>query len=105
MKTQVSILHHDYPGRLRDVVDEKLQGLARFGARVISMRANLERQKEAHRVELVANVGGGAVLVADVKGDVFGTVLDEAVDRMRAQLQRHHDKITVDRHRGGRVGH
>ncbi len=65
MKTQVSILHHDYPGRVRDIVDEKLQGLTRFFGRLVSVRANLERQNEDHRVEIVATVGKGSVIVAD----------------------------------------
>lgn len=105
MKTQVTILHHDYPTRVRDFVAQKVQGLERFHDRAISIRANLERQKEDHRVELIANVGRGAVLVADAKGDSLGTVLDEALDRMTRQLKRHHDKVTVDRRKGGRPGH
>ncbi len=105
MKTQVSILHHDYPRRLRDTIEDKLQGLTRFGSRLVSVKANIERQNEVHRVELVANVGQGSVLVADVQGDTFGVVLDEALDRMTRQLKRHHEKLTVDRRRGGRIGH
>jgi len=86
------------------MVDERLQGLSRFFDRVVSVRANLERQNEDHRVELVANVGQGSVLVADVKGDTFSKVLDEAIDRMTRQLKRHADKLTVERRRGGRPG-
>lgn len=100
MKTTVSILHHDYPGRVRDLVDEKLQGLTRFFSRVVSVRANLERQNEDHRVELVANVGKGAVLVADARGEAFRATLDEAIDRMSSQLRKHHDK-QIDRNRRG----
>lgn len=102
MKTQVSILHHDYPGRVRGMVEEKLEGLHRFFDHVISIRANLERQKEQHRVELVANVGRGTVLVADVRGAIFTSVVGEAVDRMSRQLKRHHDRLRVDRHRSDR---
>ena len=105
METQVAILHHDYPARIRDGVEERLQSLVKFHDRVVSMRAMLERQKEDHRVELVANVGRGTVLVADVKGDAFSAALDGAIDRMARHLKRHHDKVTRDRHRGGRVGH
>lgn len=102
MKTHVSILHHDYPGRLRETVEEKLEGLTKFYAHVISVRANLERQNELHRVELVANVGRGSVLVADARGATFSGVLAEAVDRMKRQLKRQHDRVTVDRHRADR---
>lgn len=98
MKTEVSILHHDYPGRVRDLVEEKLQGLPKFFDRVHSVRANLERQRDDHRVELVANVGKGSVLVADAKGEAFRATLNEAVDRMSAQLRKHHDK-QIDRNR------
>ena len=62
-------------------------------------KANLERQNELHRVELIANVGKGQVLVADVRGGSFLAVLDEAVDRMARQLRKHHDRVTIDRHR------
>ena len=100
METKVSILHHAYPGRIRELVDEKLQGLSRFFSRTVSVRANLERQNEDHRVELVANVGHGSVLVADVKGEAFRSTLDEAIDRMGRQLRKHHKK-QIERHRKG----
>ena len=100
MKTQVSILHHDYPRRVRDLVDERLQGLTRFFGRLVSVRANLERQRDTHRVELVANVGKRGVIVADATGDAFRTTLDEAIDKMSSQLRKHHDK-QIERHRRG----
>ena len=99
MQTQVRILHHDYPGRLRETVEGKLERLERFCSWIHVMRANLERQNELHRVELIANVGKGQVLVADVRGGSFLAVLDEAVDRMARQLRKHHDRVTIDRHR------
>lgn len=105
MKTSVSIRHHDYPARVREYVEEKLQHLIRFHERVISIRATIERESEEHRVELVANVGRGSVLVADVNAEGLGGALDEALDRMARQLKKHHDKVTKDRHKGGSVGH
>jgi len=105
MKTEVSILHHDYPARVRETVEEKLQHLGRFCDWVVSIRALLERQADDHRVEIVANAGGGTVLVADATADAFSVALEEAVERMGRHLKRHHDKITKDRHRGGRIGH
>ena len=102
MKTQVSILHHDYPSRVRGRVEEKLEGLTKYFDHVISVRANLERQNEQHRVELVVNVGRGSVLVADVLGETFSGVLSEAIDRMSRQLKKHHDRLRVDRHRADR---
>ena len=105
MKTEVAILHKDYPNQVRETVEDKLQGLVRFFDRVKSIRAVLERQKGAHRVEIIANCGRGTVLVADTTGESFAAVLDEGVDRIKSQLKRHHDKVTKDRHKGGREGH
>jgi ribosomal subunit interface protein len=99
MQTHVSILHHDYPGTVRDTVDTKLQHLVKFYDRIVSVRALLERQAALHRVELVAAVGHGAVLVADSRGSEFSTALEEAVSRMERLLKRHHDKFTFDRRR------
>lgn len=105
MKTEVAIRHDDYPRPVRDSVEKKLEQLDKFCTWIVSMRALLERQNEDHRVEIVANAGGGVVLVADATSDVFSSALDEALERMVRHLKRHHDKVTKDRHRGGRIGH
>jgi ribosomal subunit interface protein len=102
MQTQVSILHHDYPGQVRQQVDDKLQHLVKFYERAISMRALLERQHEDHRVEIVANVGHGAVLVADARNPAFGTALEEALSRMESMLKRHKEKHNLGRRRDHR---
>ena len=103
MQTQVSILHHDYPARVREQVEQKLQHLVKFYGRIVSMRALLERQHEEHRVEIVANVGQGAVLVVDARGTAFGTALEEALGRMERLLKRHNDKHNDLRRRSGRA--
>ena len=105
MQTEVSILHHDYPSRVRDHVETKLQGLHRFFDRVISMRARLEREKDDHRVEIVANVGRGTPLVVEATGEAFKAALEEATDRMARLLKKHNAKLTHERRRVGRPGH
>lgn len=105
MKTEVSILHHDYPSQVRDTVEGKLQHLVKFYDRIVSVRALLEKQNEEHRVEFVANVGKGNVLVVDARSDSFSSALDEAMERMTRLLTRHKTKQTGARRRGGREGH
>ncbi len=99
MQAQVSILHHDYPSRVRDQVEQKLQGLVKFYERIVSVRCLLERQHEEHRVEIVANVGRGAVLVVDARGTVFSAALEQAVERMERLLKRHNSKKMQARRR------
>ena len=102
MRTQVSILHHDYPSGVRELVEEKLQSLVRFASDKVSLRAMLERQKDQHRVEIVANVPHGPVLVADARAEGFGGALDEALDRMTRLLKRSRArKTTLTRRRRG----
>lgn len=105
MKTLVSIPHHEYPARVREHVEDKLQHLAHYFERIVSVRALLERQAEEHRVELVVNVGHGVTLVVDARGESHQGTLDEALSRMTRVLKRHKTKLTDRGRRGGRVGH
>ena len=72
MKTQVSILHHDYPSGYRTLVEERLDALERFHQRIVSIDARIQKHRRDHHVELVANIGKGQVLVADVQREAFG---------------------------------
>ena len=105
MKTFVSIPHHAYPARVRDNVEAKLQHLIKFYERIVSLRAVLSREGEAHNVELVANVGHGATLVVEARRDQLEASIDEAVQRMVRVLTRHKAKRAERRRKGGRVGH
>lgn len=100
MKTQVSIPHHDYPGSIRAVVEQRLEGLARFYDRIVSIRAVLDRQRATHHVEIVANVGHGTTLVVDAQGDLLNAALDRSIERMESVLSRHKDRLTRRQRRG-----
>jgi len=93
MKTEVTILHHEYPQRVRSAIASKLQNLVRFYDGTVSVRAVLERQHDVHRVELVANVRRGVVLVVDARAMRIAMALDEAVARMGRVLARHKDRL------------
>ena len=99
MRTHVSILHHDYPGDLRDRVDQKLEALGRFNDQITSMTARLKREGDGHRVEIVAQISHGPTLVADVYRDVFSGALEEALDRMGRSLRRSNRKRGTERRR------
>jgi len=97
MKTEVAILHHEYPTEIRDHVVSKLQQLVRFFEGTVSVRAVLQRQHDAHCVELVANVRRGVVLVIDAQGDTLAMALDDAVERMGRVLNRHKSRLMANR--------
>jgi len=102
MHTQVSIHHHDYPSGMRDLVAEKLQDLNRFCGTTVSMKARLEKQAEQHRVEIIATVPHGPVLVADARAEGVRGALDEALSRMTRKLKRAREKVTIERRRTAR---
>lgn len=99
MKTEVAILHNEYPSQIREHVLAKLQHLVRFFEGTVSVRAILERQHEEHRVELVANVRRGVVLVVDARRDSITSALDDSVERMGRVLARHKAKLKGGRRR------
>ncbi len=100
MKTEVTILHHEYPSRVRDHVVQKIEHLVRFFEGTVSVRAVLERQHDVHRVELVANVRRGIVLVVDARAESVSSALDQAIERMGRVLARHKSKLKEERRRG-----
>jgi ribosomal subunit interface protein len=93
MKTEVAILHDEYPAKIRDHVLAKTQNLVKYYDGIVSVRAVLDRQQNDHRVELMANVRRGVVLVVDARGDSISTALDDAMERMSRVLSKHKDKL------------
>ncbi|MEM7307718.1 MAG: HPF/RaiA family ribosome-associated protein [Planctomycetota bacterium] len=93
MKTEVAILHHEYPNVIREHVATKLQNLVRFYDGTVSVRAVLERQGDDHRAELIAAVRRGVTLVVDARAASIKQALDTAVDRMGRVLSRHKNKL------------
>jgi len=99
MKTEVAILHQEYPAKIREHVVSKLQHLVRFFEGTVSLRAVLQKQHDEHCVELVANVRRGVVLVVEARANSIAGALDEAMNRMGRVLTRHKDKLKVGRRR------
>jgi len=102
MKTQVSILHHDYPPGVQALVHDKVEALSRFCSDKVSMNAVVGRDADTHRVELIASVPNGPVLVADAKAGALRGALDEALSRMARKLKRTREKRTTERRRAVR---
>ena len=97
MKTEVAILHQQYPAEIREHVVSRMQHLVRFFEGTVSLRAVLKKQHDEHCVELVASVRRGVVLVVDARAESITAALDEAMNRMGRVLSRHKGKL-----KGGR---
>ena len=99
MNKQISILRGDYSSEVRGLIESRLDDMHLFGNRLSSLTARLALDHGNHDVELVAAVGHEGTLVARSKTPNLVQALDEAIDRMTAQLRKIHDR-RVDRHRG-----
>ena len=99
MNTEVSLLHTGYTPDLRDFVEDKLSGLARFNGRLSSVRAVLDCQREVHSVELVAKVDGGPPFVVEQKAANPRAAVDLGTERLARALRRAREKsVEVRRH-------
>ena len=104
MNIEISIRHADYPAQVRDSMEERLRGLAKYYTdRVVSLRALLEREGEQHRIELLAHVANGPTLTCQARATHFGAALEEAVDRMSRLLVRAREKRSSEPRRAGRA--
>ena len=102
MNTQVSIHHQDYPTEMRLLAEKTLKQLFRYCSDQVSLKARLEKEADEHRVEIVATVPHGPVLVADARAEGVRSALDEAFDRMARKLKRSREKLTIERRRPAR---
>ncbi len=93
MKMEVAVRHDEYPATVREHVVGKLQRLVKYFDRTVSVRAVLDREHASHRVELLASVPGGVVLVVDSRRPSLGAAVDDAVERMARVLRRHKQKV------------
>lgn len=98
MKTTVAIPHYSYPESIREAVEQQLENLATVGREVHSLTATLTQQKNEHRIEIIAEANHHQTLVADATGSAIEEALVLAVDRMRSQLRKLHDKVVDRRH-------
>ena len=93
MKTEVALLHNDYPSNLRQYVEERLDYLEKFNERMIGVRAVFNHQHDDHTVELVASIGGCSPLVVETKAATPQLALKHAVESLAKSLKRNRTKF------------
>ena len=98
MKTEVALLHDDYPSGLREYVEERLSSLAKFNERMTGVRAVFDHQHNDHTVELVASIGGTNPVVVETKADSPQMALKHAVESLTRSLKRKRDKFVESKH-------
>ncbi|HVE91139.1 MAG TPA: ribosome-associated translation inhibitor RaiA [Actinomycetota bacterium] len=95
----------DLTDRLREYATEKLTRSQRFFERIIRMDVELCQEGNArvgggHRVEVTVKTPG-ETLRAHGSGADFFTAIDQASDRLEAQVRKHKERLKDRSHRGG----
>lgn len=103
MRTEVNVLRQVVSGPVRESVAERLRGLSRFHAGTLSVRAVLAREAAEQRVELVASLRRGAVVVVEGRAPDLPAALDDAFGRMGRVLARRKDRTRLGARRGARA--
>lgn len=97
MNTEVSLLSDAYGPDLRDFIEGKLSGLAKFNGRLSSVRAVLDCEREAHRVELIAKVDGQPPLIVAQTAPSPRAAVDLGAERLARALRKRREKSTDPR--------
>jgi ribosome-associated translation inhibitor RaiA len=98
LKITIATPHNSYPERVHEATLAQLESLGDVGREVHSLTTTLIQQKNEHRVEIVAEANHHQTLVADGAGLTIEAALTLAMDRMRSQLRKLHDKVVDRRH-------
>jgi ribosomal subunit interface protein len=98
MKTEVALLHRDYPSNLRQYVEERLNPLTKFNERMTAVRAVFDRQHNNHKVELIASIGGRPPVVVETTAGTPQVAFRQALDGLVKSLKRNRTKFLDAKH-------
>lgn len=98
---QITGRHLAVTESMKDYAMEKVSKLERFVNRIIDVTVIMDIQKIDHRVEIIMKAGGIKILSHATTTDMYVSI-DQAVDKLEAQILRYKSKIQ-DYHAKGRA--
>ena len=97
MKIHFTFRHMDSSEKLKAHTSEKLERLARFEDREISVQVTFSKEKYHNIVEFQVSGSSGTFVSSETRDDMFEAI-DLAIDKIDRQLSR--DKDKRKRHKG-----
>lgn len=92
MRITLTARHIEVPDRYKEFLESKLQKIERYGHKLIGLHAILDREKYLYTAELTL-FAKGMTLVGKAKHDKdLFTCVEDALHKIKAQLQRHEEK-------------
>ncbi len=97
MEYEIVGRHTDMPQPVKDYLAEKRDKLAKFFDRMHHLRVVIEEEGPNRKVELIATLVKSDVVIAKgMSTDLFAAI-DEAADKMEAQLRKYKSKLREHR--------
>jgi len=99
MPVRITVKNARVSDRTKERVEEACEKLRQFYDRIIDCEVVIEKgAKHGHAVEMKVQVPQHALVSrADTEDDNLFKCIDEARDRMEAQLKKYHDKLVEHR--------
>ncbi|MGE4406865.1 ribosome hibernation-promoting factor, HPF/YfiA family [Pseudomonas sp.] len=91
MQVNISGVHLEVTGALRDYIEEKFDRLARHFDRIINIQVVLQVEKLKQKAEATLHVAGREVVANAEHEDMYAAV-DQLVDKLDRQLIKHKEK-------------
>ncbi|MSS70897.1 MAG: ribosome-associated translation inhibitor RaiA [Candidatus Latescibacteria bacterium] len=99
MKVQIVGRHFEVSDKMRSHIEKEAEKLEKFFDRIIDCQVLVGAEKRMRTVEVLVNVHAHT-LKATRSGSSVYQALEEAMDRVKVQLKKHHNKLR-ERRGGG----
>ena len=99
MPIRIFAHHMELPEAVKDYVTRKAEHLRRIFDGMLTVRVNLDAEKERRTAEITANLAHGPSLVTRVTRNDLREAVDLAFHKIEAQVRKHKDKLRDHRPR------
>ncbi len=92
MKVRITARHFDLTDDLKQVAETRLRSLARYFDNIIDVHLKLDVEKYRHTADLNASVHGAVLSCRANSNDMYASI-DEAVNKMEAQVKKYKSRL------------
>lgn len=92
MRVRISARNVEIPSRLKETIEQEVERLTRVYDQILEAEVAVAQEKHRHTVDVRVHVNGRSYQAEGV-GDNLKVPLDEALEKLRRQLQRHKSKL------------
>lgn len=91
MNIEITSRHHDYPDRITDYAQQKVEKLTKYHDRIIDIRVVLDKRSEGEEAEIVLHISGKNFATKELTNDITKSI-DSATKKIGRQLRKYVEK-------------